>query len=301
MGLFSKVKDILFEEEEVTEAIPKVKEEPVAKRIERPLPKEDTNKDIIEENKKSIIKDLEEEKPIEIDMYKKDDIFSDNTFPFQDFDEEEFSNSFPKDVQSNNVSRAQRPKNTNVLDYERKKKEEKREYSRFERVENTKENDKKKFKPSPIISPVYGILDKDYHPEDISSREDGDLKRNNKLDLDKVRKKAFDVSSSKEGPVHKQGLVHKEEVKEEKREIKEKELKKSVDELLAESAEETTIIDENLNVENNIKEIEDELDRIDDELILDDKPKKKEEDDTLEQDLFELIDSMYEDKKEDDE
>lgn len=33
------------------------------------------------------------------------------------------------------------------------------------------EEPKKVFKPSPIISPVYGVLDKNYHKEDIVTKK----------------------------------------------------------------------------------------------------------------------------------
>lgn len=38
--------------------------------------------------------------------------------------------------------------------------------------EEKKIEEKKAFKPTPIISPVYGVLDKNYHKEDIISRND---------------------------------------------------------------------------------------------------------------------------------
>ena len=44
-----------------------------------------------------------------------------------------------------------------------------------QKVEVLKE-EKKVFKPTPIISPVYGILDKNYHKEDIVSKNDKDYK-----------------------------------------------------------------------------------------------------------------------------
>lgn len=59
-----------------------------------------------------------------------------------------------------------------------------------------KEEVKKKFSPSPIISPVYGVLDKNYHKEDISSRTEKTRKHHSSygsknLSLDDVMKKAY--------------------------------------------------------------------------------------------------------------
>lgn len=48
------------------------------------------------------------------------------------------------------------------------------------------------FKPTPIISPVYGILDKNYHKEDIVSKTDIEYKpADNISTIDAVRKKAY--------------------------------------------------------------------------------------------------------------
>ena len=53
--------------------------------------------------------------------------------------------------------------------------------------------EKKNFKPTPIISPVYGILDKNYHKEDIVSRNE--VRRTEKQpvesSIDAIRNKAY--------------------------------------------------------------------------------------------------------------
>ena len=55
------------------------------------------------------------------------------------------------------------------------------------------EEEKKIFKPTPIISPVYGILDKNYHKEDIVSRNE--VVTTPKIEegktIDSVRNKAY--------------------------------------------------------------------------------------------------------------
>ena len=55
--------------------------------------------------------------------------------------------------------------------------------------------EKKNFKPTPIISPVYGILDKNYHKEDIVSRNevryDKSEKNNVESSIDAIRNKAY--------------------------------------------------------------------------------------------------------------
>lgn len=76
-----------------------------------------------------------------------------------------------------------------VNDYENEKYIEKDIYNR--RIEEVVE-EKKVFKPTPIISPVYGILDKNYHKEDIVSRKDTKPVTNEvEPSIDSIRNKAY--------------------------------------------------------------------------------------------------------------
>lgn len=63
------------------------------------------------------------------------------------------------------------------------------EYGGYEKKE-----ERTYFKPSPIISPIYGILDKNYKKDDIVTRKEVRLSSSfsrDKLNVDDVRKKAF--------------------------------------------------------------------------------------------------------------
>ena len=52
--------------------------------------------------------------------------------------------------------------------------------------------EKKNFKPSPIISPVYGVLDKNYHKDDIIPKREIRTDRvGGELTIDDVRNKAY--------------------------------------------------------------------------------------------------------------
>ncbi len=115
--------------------------------------------------------------------------------------------------------------------------------------------EKKHFKPTPIISPVYGVLDKNYSKEDITTKPKEIEKTNTSITLDEVRKKAF-------------GTLE--------------------DEL------ETTMFNSN-SILFNDETKEDVKDDLFDELIdIDDEPKEEKKDDKLgENELFDLIDSMY--------
>lgn len=55
-------------------------------------------------------------------------------------------------------------------------------------------HEKKTFKPSPIISPVYGVLDQNYTKDDIVAKKDVSISYHRKLDkltVDDVRQKAY--------------------------------------------------------------------------------------------------------------
>jgi len=277
MSLVSKLKNILFEEEEVEIPVIEKKEKkevPIQEVKEIRKDEERTVKDY-----SGFYEDLEpaineERKMEEKNNYQKEvserEIFkSDNTFNFPAFDEEEFESVMPK-------------RTNNVMDYERKKQEKRIEYKRVERKEETS-TPKAKFKPSPIISPVYGILDKNYTPEDITSRTDT---INRTLDVDSVRKKAF--GSLEETPKVK-GVEDK-KVNDDK--LLEENLEKSrtIDELLKDSSDEIIEVKEDFFEENTYNNI-DSLENVEPEHVEDF------EEDTLESDLFDLIDSMYENRE----
>lgn len=294
MGIFGKIKDILFEEEEI-EVETKPKEE---KKVEVIPEKEPEINEEIKPVQSSTISSYQETNN-EINSIKKDDYVSerdlyknDNSSPFLDFDEEEFS------------SLLVRPKNksTNVIEYERKRKTEKRtDYGRYERTEVKETVEKKKFKPSPIISPVYGILNEDYHIEDIKNKND----EIENLDIDKVRKKAFEPKEVKEEP---KVDYYEEETVTVKYEEPEEKLKKdkTIDDLLEDTSDEIISVKEEPETKNSIKY--DELEDDDEIISVQDDTQEFAKNDVIEEnnltdndanenDLFDLIDSMYENRE----
>lgn len=264
MSFVKKIKDILFEEEDFTEEI-KTVEEPVKEpKIVKIESLKDTNYI---------------EKPKEVEEEKSQETFSrvDKSFVFPDFDEEEFQS---------NVSRV---RNNNVLDYERKKKEEKKDYSRFDRVDSVRDTEKKKFKPSPIISPVYGILNQDYKAEDIINRNEDA----SNISIEEVRKKAFEPKVEEKKEIVKEVIDEPVVTFFEEKDVK---VDKSVDELLEDASEEISLEDTlELPTISNIDAIEEELEKLDEEEKV--KPAENNNDE-LDNDLFELIDSMYDDRGE---
>lgn len=299
MGLLNKIKGILFEEVEDDEVTttPKAEEKkPIAEKIE---PQKKVEEIVEKPTPKVNVSQVKEEK---VESLNERDLFKqDSVSPFFDFDEEEFSN----------MSRVQKPKSsTNVLEYERKKRTEKRyDMGNFSKIERTEVVEKKKFKPSPIISPVYGILNEDYIPEDIKSKTDNST--SNELDFNSVRKKAFgEIQEEPKTTYYEETVTVK--LKENEEEKKQK--VKTIDELLEDTSDITIDTDEpkveekvepkETVVEPEVSEYE-KVDQDLEELTPKEDVKKTdfekvEDDDTLENDLFDLIDSMYDNREDGD-
>lgn len=125
-----------------------------------------------------------------------------------------------------------------------------------------KKEEKKIFKPTPIISPVYGVLDKNYHKEDITSKRQVSLSDTASLSIDDVRKKAYgtledDLENTMFGS---NSILFNKETEE----VKEETLLKDLTDVI-------------------------ELDE--------DEKEKSSENSKDDKDLFDLIDSMYEEDK----
>ncbi len=307
MGLFKKLKDILYDEEDDTQQIkitPEMRNEEIPeKEIVREKVKE------VEEEEKFVIPKKEEVKPPKTEEIKVNkepveserELFQSSQFPFFDFDEAEFeqSNAPVKKVVEEEPRIERRAPQPNVLEYERTKKVERRtDYGRYEKTEITQTTERKKFKPSPTISPVYGILNKDYEKGDIQHRDP-----DKKVDIQTVRDKAFGDTKPRE--------VIKPEILEEEEKPKttfyqetntvtisapsNKEQKvKTIDELLEDNDVVKPDVDEEFSKE--LSAIEEELDMPKRETKVEEPTEEMETpvpEDTLENDLFNLIDSMY--------
>lgn len=296
MGLLDKVKGILFDEEEVE--MPVIKKEPQIKNV---MKEEKIEK---EENP---IKEIKVPKD---DFSDKDNYKSESTF------------TFPIDFEDDDDREPIKPVEEPRPKYEEPKKHrqsEPRNYSDF----LNKREEKKKFKPTPIISPVYGVLDQNYKKEDVIVKKDI-LRTPNELTLDEVRKRAFgsledeleeNLTTETEASVTKvkeETSKKKETLIETKKEVVEKPIdkKKTIGELIEEDD-----MDIELPIIESIKEKEFEYNNNDTELeegptnsikdLLDEENnseikenKESDEIDEDEADLFSLIDSMYEEKGE---
>jgi len=282
MKLMKRIKDILFDEEEV----------------EIPVIEKETTKIIEEENDS-----IKEIKMPEDDFSDKESFKSDLTFPFPiEFDEEELEQTNKiETIKREEPIKKEREYSFNRYDVKREEpKRIEREIKDYSSYLRNKE-EKKQFKPTPIISPVYGVLDQNYKKEDLVVK--GEIKREStkkgKLDLDEIRKKAFGEEVTIEDTKELEVIELDEDIKIDPN--------KTIGELIEE--EESIIFDEydNTNDEVIIEETEEveEMPTVElNDLIIEKESVEKKlasdllEDEEDETDLFSLIDSMYEENNE---
>ena len=216
MSLLSKIKGIFIEEVNEDELEDEKEEEiTVAKKIE--------NKDKEKESVSERRVDREKKETLELDTVKEEERKIkeeklDETKEFEKKNQNEFKFSFSDDDFKVEEERVEPPKveepkkeieepKENVVLYHQSSyttvKDNYKETSYHEVYEaNGKREEKHTFQRSPIISPVWGILDKNYKKEEIVAKKDIRLTTNNKkADLDAVREKAYgdlanDISSS---------------------------------------------------------------------------------------------------------
>ncbi len=285
MSFFDKLKNVLFEDEEEVSEETSPKEEVKTEEVRFSSKPKETK---VEEPPKEEAKE---------------------TTVFQSFDEEEFDR-----IAAINKNR--------LLERDRKAREEKerqereQEISRKEAINSSRENyrryeelrygksstkdtteyhktseaqqniynkplaskeEPKKFRPSPVISPVYGVLGENYKKEDILPRASSEGTLPKIMDVDNVRKKAFGILEQN---------MDTNEVLQDFKGDSEIPLEK-IDENLDEDIMGKTI-------KIDVDDVKKELDKKEEIDSSDTKASVKKDDEALEKDLFNLIDSMYE-------
>lgn len=229
MGLFDKLKNVFMEDD--------IDEEPV-----KSVPK-------VEEIKKEepVIQKRERELPIEDTFSDRELVNSKENFKFPIiFEDEDFKEEKKK------------TKSINVLERENTKYE--------DLIKRDTKPQKKVFKPSLVISPVYGVLDKNYSKEDITTKDGNRVSNDNGVDIDTVIKKAYG-----------------EEVITKTREEKREEENKTVDAFKEEETDIKSLTIEQAETKANEKEVDDKIASID-ELL---------NDTNTDDDFYSLVDSMY--------
>ena len=165
MGLFDKVKNMFTEEIEEPEEEVKVDE----------IKKEVTHVAIESPSVKPVPEPVNEEVPEQNTDNSKKAVF------FNDSDFEDLAK--PRHTQVTSVNKS---------DEFFSKEELAKMYGSNATKEKKEEPKEKIFKPTPIISPVYGILDKNYHKEDIVERKDTNpIKPKTNVTIDTIRNKAY--------------------------------------------------------------------------------------------------------------
>lgn len=131
--------------------------------------------------------------PIETPILNKVEVEEENTFE-PDISENVNKPIFfdEKDFNDLEISSREEEKKSDYI--ENKIETENRTYEKeiYKTHDDIEEIEKRTFKPTPIISPVYGILDKNYHKEDIISRsEPKRQEKNSEPTVDTIRNKAY--------------------------------------------------------------------------------------------------------------
>lgn len=273
MKLFEKIRNILFDEEEVE--LPVIKKEE-KRDYEPPKPRED-----YQEPKK-------EARGAEEEINERELFEAKQTFNFPAFLDEEKPKEKEEDLR--------RTRNLNILDYDSRRKREKPV------VKVAEEEPRKQFKPTPVISPVYGIVD-DHGNKTLEITRDEIVKRpsrvNNSVVVEEVRNKAFGTLEDQIFSTLDKPSEDFYEAKEDTKPIEEllindldEEEQKEYDDIVTESR-----VKNNKDRLDLLDEIEDELDNM--------KPSEEKKpaplEDTIESDLFKLIDSMYENREDSEE
>lgn len=198
MKLLDKLKNALFEEEYV-----EVEEKQEVKKKEKPIAK----KIIIDDKpKKAPVKEdliVEEEKKESPNRdFKFKAILDDDFINLEQEKKEEKTPKVESKMEEKNREPKREIKEKKPLYQGEKKKEDKKIYG--SNLENEikiheyggyeKQKEKKEFHPSPIISPIYGVLDQNYKKDDIVTKKEIRITSSYKsknIDVDSVREKAY--------------------------------------------------------------------------------------------------------------
>ena len=285
MSFFDKLKNVLFEDEEEVS--------------EETSPKEEVKTDEVRfSSKPKETKDLEPPKEE-----------AKETTVFQSFDEEEFDRiaAINKNRLLERDRKAREEKERQEREQEASRKEainsSRENYRRYEELRYGKSSTKdtteyhktsdvqqniynkplaskeepKKFRPSPVISPVYGVLGENYKKEDILPRASSEGTLPKIMDVDNVRKKAFGILEQN------------------------MDTNEALQDFKGDSEIPLEKIDENLDedimgktIKIDVDDVKNELDKKEEIDSSDTKASVKKDDEALEKDLFNLIDSMYE-------
>lgn len=313
MGLFSKIANIFYDEVDETEE-PKKE----VKKEEKKVVVEKEEKPKIEEfhfEKTKEIAKPKEDNTIEREVFKRE-VKEVKTFKFPIIDEEEEEVKVTPEVTRTRSSIYDLPREEKREEVRRENKYDTYVPREEKRPEPTvvKKPEVRTFRPTPVISPVYGILDKNYTKEEIIARQEVVRRSDDDMNYDSVRRKAYGTLEDElENTLNKISVAKRDVEKtiEEMDNYSEEESNKSIEDLLneIESNKNMSIGEIEERIKDQIEEDEDEEEKEEytEPEVLSPRKEEKEEaveeddeesfDKTLEHDLFNLIDSMYEEKE----
>ena len=210
MGFLDKLKNTFFEEEYVeVEEKTKKQHNPVKKEvIQKPIIKEEKQivkeEKMFSESKEDTVK-KEQSSPVKEQTFKEveQEQVEEKRDTFNYFDEDDFYDYTPpvKEEIKTPVSNKSYTESKQVYDnpvYGTKKINNNLDNNPYTKNDTSS----KKFTPTPIISPIYGVLDKNYTKDEVQERREikptsSYVSRKN-ADLDSIRAKAFGTSSIKD-------------------------------------------------------------------------------------------------------
>ena len=290
MGLLDKVRDFFYDEEEYEEeVVHKEKKDKKERKIIFEKTDKKDKKDIEPKRQKNETQTISDR-----ELFKAERTFN---FPFNmddDFNEEVKPEENKKEEPEKKETKKYTTKITSYNDV----------FNQREKVEKTvkEEPEIKKFRPTPVISPIYGILDKNYKKEDLLIDSSLELAKTKKINYESVRKRAYPKMYENEEETQikdDKGIFYNldEEAKEND------EVKIIYNDVEFEDNEEIENDDKNVTIGERIEKYEKKLEKKKD---VDSEKKVENEDEailseTKEQDLFNLIDNMYNSEEEDEE
>ena len=199
MKLIEKLKNVFFEEvpeDEDEEELPQT----FAKKIEVPKKVEPPKVQEFKREERNIIHEDEDEEVEENNLLEdEEEKKEESVFPMM-FDDDDFLEDQKEETE------VEERTYESPVSYKRDDRElyqGKKELSYVESVRKPnhsytksyyEEKEVKGFRPSPIISPVYGVLDKNYRKEEVVTKKEVKVttgRTSNNFDLDAVRNKAF--------------------------------------------------------------------------------------------------------------
>lgn len=264
MRFINKIKNFFYDEEEV---------------VEEEITKENTEN---VKRKKEVVKKGNEDIS-ERELFKSERTFN---FPMDiDDDEEDFSPAL-RSIKNENIVNT----NTRIEKVENKVKQVEDVRKPYSYVKPTKKEEKK-FKPTPVISPVFGILDENYKKEIVSNNlektREFNITRNT---FDEIHRKAYGtpkVQEENKDDEEVKGLFYN--LKDDSSETEDTDdIKITYNDVDYDSEDDEDIEVPKISRVKRVKEAEENNDNDDDVLS-----------ETKEQDLFNLIDNMYNSDEED--